>query len=161
MTTMRACCFTGHRRLPEPEPVLRQKLEAALLRLAAAHYEDFYCGGALGFDLLAGEAVLDTAARYALPLRLHMVLPCSREAQTRAWPAPQRQRQQRLLDRAATVVTLSPYYYPGCMQARNRYLVDHSSYCLCCLTQASGGTAYTVQYAQKKGLPVENLAAPQ
>ena len=43
------------------------------------------------------------------------------------------------------------------MHKRNRYLVDNSSVCICYLTEATGGTAYTVDYAQTKNLTVINL----
>lgn len=156
-----ACCFTGHRDLPASAEDLSQRLKSALLRLSANGYQDFYCGGALGFDLLAGEAVLEMAARYALPLRLHMVLPYNRMLQTASWSDIDQHRQARLLQAAASVMTLSAHYYRGCLQVRNRYLVDHSSYCLCYLAQKKGGTYTTVQYAHKKGLTVENLAEPE
>ena len=155
-----ACCFTGHRELPADLTTLQLRLHAALLRLYSQGYTDFYSGGAAGFDLLAGEAVLDTAAQNALPLRLHLVLPYDRTQLARELLSDEQRRQLRLLRQAASVVTLSPRYYRGCFHVRNRYLVDHSSYCLCYLRQEEGGTAYTVAYAQKKGVPVENLASP-
>ena len=43
------------------------------------------------------------------------------------------------------------------MHVRNRHLVDHSSLCISCLTQPTGGTAYTVDYATAQGLEVVNL----
>ena len=92
----------------------------------------FLSGGALGFDTLAAEAVLEIAADYPC-VSLVIVRPC--EDQTRA-------------------------YRPGCMQERNRYLVEHSTVCLCYLTEPSGGTAYTVRYAASRSLPVLNLAPP-
>ena len=44
------------------------------------------------------------------------------------------------------------------MQKRNRYLVDHSGTCVCYLTSAKGGTAYTVNYTKQKGLRIIHLA---
>ena len=46
----------------------------------------------------------------------------------------------------------------GCMHKRNRHLVDNSSACIAYLTDSKGGTAYTVDYAQKHGLNVYNIA---
>ena len=40
---------------------------------------------------------------------------------------------------------------------RNRHLVDHSGVCVAYLTESRGGTAYTVDYARKNGVPVINL----
>ena len=46
------------------------------------------------------------------------------------------------------------------MQKRDRYLVDDSSVCLAYLTRATGGTAYTVNYARRRGLRIVNIAEP-
>ena len=42
---------------------------------------------------------------------------------------------------------------------RNRYMVDHSRYCLCFLTKLTGGTAHTIAYAKKQQLQIYNLAS--
>ena len=44
------------------------------------------------------------------------------------------------------------------MFKRNRYLVDHSSLCICYLTRQTGGTAYTFNYAKNKGIEIINIA---
>lgn len=44
------------------------------------------------------------------------------------------------------------------MHLRNRHLADESSYCLCYLTSARGGTKYTVDYCMAHGVKVCNLA---
>lgn len=49
-------------------------------------------------------------------------------------------------------------YFPGCMHQRNRYLADHSGWCLCWLTRETGGTAYTVRRCRTQGVRVINLA---
>ncbi len=45
-----------------------------------------------------------------------------------------------------------------CIVKRNRHLVDYSSACICYLNKSTGGTAYTVEYAKKRGLQIINLA---
>ena len=115
----------------------------------------FLSGGALGFDTLAAETVLDVA-REVPGVSLVVVRPCA--DQTRGWSSRDTARYDSILARASEVVTLAPAYRPGCMQARNRYLVDHSSIVLCYLTESTGGTAYTVKYAVSRGLPVVNTA---
>ena len=52
------------------------------------------------------------------------------------------------------VVYVSREYTPDCMHRRNRHLVDHSGTCICYLTRSTGGTAYTVDYARKRGLRI-------
>ena len=63
-----------------------------------------------------------------------------------------------MLFRSDKVVYTARQYTRGCMFKRNRHLVDNSSVCVCYLTKDSGGTAYTVDYAEKKGLEIINLA---
>ena len=141
----KACCFTGHRRIPEDQS---SALCAALRRTISTlvtidGITTFYAGGAKGFDTLAAMAVL--AERESFPeIRLVIVLPYAYHDDR--WGA------------AAEVICLAERYYTGCMFVRNRYLVDHSSLCVSYQTKQTGGTAYTVKYALKKGVKVINLA---
>ena len=64
----------------------------------------------------------------------------------------------RIKAQADKIVYTSQQYTPGCMHKRNRHLVDHSSVCVCYLNRGNGGTAYTVDYAEKQKLEVINLA---
>ena len=59
---------------------------------------------------------------------------------------------------AGKVVYTSQNYSFGCMHKRNRHLVDNSSVGVCYLTEAKGGTFYTVNYAREKGLHVIHVA---
>ena len=134
-------------------------LRREVLRLVREEgFTRFLSGGALGFDTLAAETVLEISEDYP-HVELVIVRPC--EDQTRGWSAKDTTRYEAILARASEVVTLAPAYHPGCMQARNRYLVEHSAVCICYLTERAGGTAYTVRYAASRGLPVVNLAPPE
>ena len=55
---------------------------------------------------------------------------------------------------ADEVVILHESYLPGCMQERNRALVDSSSACIAFCRRATGGTAYTLRYARSRGLEI-------
>ena len=152
------CCFTGHRFLPASQiPALEQSLEAAILHLLSQGVCYFGAGGALGFDTLAAQAVL--RLREAFPqLRLILILPCRTQADK--WRPKQQAEYASILSRADKLVYTSDDYYPGCMHYRNRYLVAHSSHCICYYTHARGGTHYTVNLCKKLGLNVVNLAPP-
>ena len=153
----KACCFTGHREIPSSfRPLLAQRIEDTVRRLAAEGIVYFIAGGALGFDTLAAEAVLRLKETELPHVRLLLAIPC--EGQDNAWPEADRLRYASIKSRADAVSVLADHYYRGCMQARNRYMVDHSSVCVCYLTKEGGGTAGTVRYAEKKGLPVIRLA---
>ena len=136
---------------------LTTKLKEAISSLAQAGYTDFLAGGALGFDTLAALALLALRKDYP-QLRLTIVVPC--EGQTRGWRPEQVEIYQFVLSQADAVVYTAKTYFRGCMQKRNRYLVEHSNTCICYLTQPTGGTAYTVQYARGRGFSVLNLACP-
>ena len=91
-SSLRACCFTGHR--PESLPdrgneekrgmrELQSLLEAAVFRALESGITDFFAGGARGFDTLAAEAVL--RCRETNPdVTLFLALP-GRD-QTEDWP---------------------------------------------------------------------------
>ncbi|MBR4692391.1 MAG: DUF1273 family protein [Oscillospiraceae bacterium] len=150
------CSFSGHRNIPPAaEDPLRRVLMRRIGALAEEGFTGFLCGGALGFDMLAAEAVI--TVRAAVPeLTLTLVLPCP--GHDRGWSPGARARFRAVREAADKTVTVSPLYTRYCMLQRNRYLVDHSSRLVCCLTRDTGGTAYTVRYALKRGIPVENLA---
>ena len=118
-------------------------------------YRYFGCGGALGFDTLAAQTVLRLREIYP-EIRLILVLPC--RDQTRGWKQADVAEYDRIMKVADKVTYTSEQYYSGCMHKRNRHLVDNSSLCICYLTEQSGGTAYTVNYARSQGLKIINVA---
>ena len=149
------CCFTGHRNLPaEHLPAIPSLLDDTVAELIGRGIVDFACGGARGFDTLAAQSVL--RARAACPyLRLLLFLPC--RDQTRGWPSKDAAVYVDILAQADAVSYVADRYRPGCMQERNRRLVDESSWCVSWLTRQAGGTAYTVSYARRQGLAIRNL----
>ncbi len=152
MSRLHTCCFTGHRDIP-PEilPALATKLETTVHDLIADGIRYFYAGGALGFDTLAAETVLRLRDQ-APQIRLILALPC--REQTRGWPAMSVSRYEHILRRANEVIYTSEHYTRGCMQRRNRFMVDHSAVCVAYCTRATGGSAYTLQYARKARLRI-------
>ena len=148
-------CFTGHRKIPPGQAdTLARQLRSTLMRLIEDGYIYFGAGGALGFDTLAAKAVLDLRAEHP-QIKLILVLPCL--SQTRGWSARDIEIYDDIKSKADKVVYTSQEYTRGCMHKRNRHLVDNSSVCICYLTESTGGTAYTVDYAKTKNLTVINL----
>lgn len=149
-------CFTGHRFIPQP---VRKPLTAALDRniqhMISEGYTSFLCGGALGFDMLAEEAVIRARKNHST-IRLILVIPCA--GQSSRWPAEEKKKYSEILQQADEHIVLSPQYYTGCMLTRNRYMVDRSSRCVCYLYNMRGGTMSTVQYALQKQIRIDNLA---
>lgn len=156
MPSMRdqTCCFTGHRFIPAAQSDdLKLWLWWTVQGLRRRYNVRFFgAGGALGFDTMAAETVL--SLKEALDLRLIIVAPC--RGQEVKWRLDDQKKYQDILRAADKVVFLSDRYYPGCMQDRNRHLVDGSRWCISYQTKEQGGTAYTVKYAQQQGIEIIN-----
>jgi len=149
-------CFTGHRKIPqEQKDVVALRLKIEITKLIENGYRYFGAGGALGFDTLAAQTVLELKTEYP-DVKLILVLPCL--SQTRGWSARDIEIYEEIKNKADKVVYTSQEYTRGCMHKRNRHLVDNSSVCICYLTESTGGTAYTVNYAKEKGLMTINVA---
>lgn len=110
---------------------------------------------ALGFDTMAAQAVLRLKRQYP-SICLILVLPCLPQA--KHWSEHDQAVYNHIKARADKVVYTAQEYSRGCMHKRNRHLVDNSSICICYLTETTGGTAYTVNYAKMQGLAVINIA---
>ena len=152
----KTCCFTGHRKLPFwGRRKVAAKLEKTIINLIDRGIRFFGAGGALGFDTLAAQTVLRLKKKYS-DIKLILVLPCLTQA--RGWPTEDVEEYERIKAQADKVIYTAQEYTKGCMHKRNRHLVDHSSVCVCYLTKKDGGTAYTVDYAEKRGLEIINLA---
>ena len=149
--------FTGHRDVYRTEGSEAFELLRATVRsFIERGYLFFVTGGALGFDTMAAETVLHLQETDLPHVRLLLAIPC--EGQDKSWPEADKGRYAHIKSRAHADTVLSDHYFTGCMQARNRYMVDRASVCVCYMTKTSGGTAGTVRYAESKGLPVVNLA---
>ena len=150
------CCFTGHRNIDGATLAqLSRLLDSVLDRLIADGVTVFRTGGAVGFDTLAALKVLERRA--SIPtISLELYLPCRDQAD--AWGERSREYYDYILAEADRVEYLYDAYVKGCMLARNRRLVEGSQFCIGYCTSARGGSAYTLDYAKKKGLRVINLA---
>ena len=155
-----SCCFTGHRSVPYSlENQLTHRIRDGIQYLNdKLGITTFYAGGAMGFDSLAAEAVIEQKKTNP-DIRLVIVVPCRDQAER--WSASAKARYAKINNSADKVICLAERYFQGCMYQRNRYMVDHSCACICYLTEPTGGTAYTVKYAREHGLRIFNLARPK
>ena len=77
------CFFSGHRKLPNDQlKEIEQRLEEEIVRCINAGYRFFGAGGALGFDTMAAQKIIELKAIYP-DIKLILVLPCV--SQTRGW----------------------------------------------------------------------------
>ena len=141
------CCFTGHRILPRgKEKQIFEKTKEVVIELIGKGVKYFGTGGAIGYDTLAGQVVLSLKEKYPF-IKLIVVCPCKN--QDAKWNESQKRLCRDILNNADKIVVLADIYYDGCMQARNRHLVDNSKYCVCYLTRNFGGTYGAVKYAMQ------------
>jgi len=150
-------CFTGHRALNHQDENLVRQLWPLLEELYRRGYRDFLCGGALGFDTVAAEYVVQLRNKHP-DVRLIFCLPCA--DQSSRWKRADCSRYERLLYLSDETRVLSPGYYDGCMQVRNAYMVDRSYLCVAYMARLHGGTLSTVRYAITQDVPVINIAVP-
>lgn len=150
------CCFTGHRDVPEDKlERVKTQLAETVIALIDEGYTAFVTGGAIGFDTLAANAVLE-ARRSHPEITLHLALPCHN--QDKKWNAAQKADYERIIAEANSYDYACEDYTKWCMAKRNKAMVDMSSviiayYC----GQEKGGTAMTVGFAEKKGIRIINL----
>ena len=152
-----ACCFTGHRNIrKEDEEKIRAGIREQVLIQLEHGIVTFYVGGAVGFDMLAAEVLLELREQEGKALRLVSVLPFLEWRER--WPAEEKEREDRILERSDEISFMDGKIIRRTYLDRDRKMVDHSSVCIAYCTRRNGGTAYTVRYALKKGLAVINLA---
>ena len=151
-----AVCFTGHRIIPrEDRETIERALEEAIRDRINEGTDTFYVGGAWGFDMLAQQILM--RIREEIPfVQIRMVVPC--EGQEENWTLLRQHDYRQMRAAADDVIVLSPTYTKQCMHERNRYMVDHSIYCIAYYTGRAGGTRYTCDYAKSVGIPVQNVA---
>ena len=149
------CCFTGHRIIrAEHLDIIHKNLPILIRKLSMSGITNFIAGGAMGFDTHAALAVL-RERRQNPDISLTLALPCKN--QTRNWNRQDIISYEEIRARADEVIYISDEYFNGCMQKRNRFMVDNSSHCIFYLASTRGGTAYTVKYALENGLELHNI----
>ena len=157
--TVTSICFTGHRDLSHTEiDLIRKRLTLILTKLIDQRgLISCYAGGAIGFDTVAADTVITLKDKYPM-LKLKLILPCS--GQEKTWNEEQKAAYQNIKEKADDVRVLAPFFYNGCMQARNRELLRNSDICIAYLRRgtSTGGSLNTVLQATKLGIPVINIA---
>ena len=152
---MDGCSFSGHRVvLPEHKAPLCDLLRRAIAYAYEKGCRSFYCGGAVGFDTYAAKEVILFRVKHP-DVRLVLLLPCA--DQSDGWNPMNRAAYDYILSEADEAVILSDHYVKGCMQRRNRALVDRADILICYVEREGSGSSQTMHLAQKKGIEVYNL----
>ena len=148
-----SCAFSGHREIKITDKV-KNTLKLEIIKLIDNGVTVFLNGGALGFDILCAKTVIELKEVFK-NIKLHMILPCRDQAER--WGYNNRLMYEEVLRKSDSVYYVSEAYEPGCMQKRNRFLVDNCDYLLTYLEKDKGGTYYTVKYAEKQGKNIINI----
>ena len=157
METTNTCCFTGHRDLDEKNMLLATcSVITEGEKLYKKGITNFICGGALGFDMAAAQGILKLKAEHP-DILLTIAQPCI--DYNIGWKEKDKQTYAEIFDRSDEIIIVSPCrYFNGCMQVRDKYLVDNSSYLIAWYDgRNEGGTLYTLNCARKCGLEVINV----
>ena len=142
------CCFTGHRNIPHYTIAKLQKnLDKTLEDLISKGTTKFICGGALGFDTLAAQAVIKQKQDNP-NIFLTLALPC--RDQSKRWSNLQKLVYEDILSSADEVIYLFDHYVTGCMHARDKFMVDSSDIVIAYYRGKNGGTQYTFKYAEEQ-----------
>jgi len=159
---VKTCCFTGHRwaRLEKAANISQDELRwrtADAVRAAYADgYRSFVTGLAQGFDLIAAEIVIAMKRRELTDIKVIGIAPYL--SHEHAWSGFWRERCRWVCDNLDDRCVMHPSYFRGCELERDRAMVDASTLVIAAYDGgSSGGTAYTVRYAEKKGIKIVNL----
>ena len=153
------CCFSGQRpeKLTEDEASvkawLREQIDAAI----SSGYTTFISGCAMGVDIWAGQIVLsirDEEKKRTGSSALHLITATPWPGFASRWASDWQGQYNDLLKNADLVVNVCQNYHDGVFQARNEWMVDHSSRLIAYFNGAPGGTRNTVEYAEKKGIEI-------
>lgn len=160
------CCVTGHRSKGFPfsrgekdfaNMEYEEVLQESIVKLVHQGYLDFITGMAEGADMDFAEAVLyvKNDLEYDF-VTLEAALPCPVYMPKN--PTEFHYEHDEIMKVCDRVTTVSPQYHRGCMQKRNRYMVDRSDMVLAIWNgEHSGGTWDTIKYAQKCEKPIQYI----
>lgn len=177
----RSAAFTGYRpsKLPfgydtecDSAKALYNNLMNEYRKLIDLGFRYFLTGGAAGSDMMAADIVLQLRKEYKgqrIPVSLVLCLPCYNHFKD--WRQEDKEHFQRIKEESSQVIYVSKSdYYDGCMQKRNKFMVDTSAILLAVYDGKSGGTKNTIEYAMKQkrkivtvrpgGMRVETFSKP-
>ncbi len=151
------CCFTGHRpqKLCRPVDDIKVDLENEILDAIHAGYTTFITGMACGTDIWAGKIVVRLRDRFP-DLKLIAAVPFPNF--TDSWDREWQEKYEELISAADLVKVVCSAFSEDAYQARNQWMVDHSSRVIAVYDGKAGGTRNTINYARKSSVQVRCLA---
>ena len=153
---VKSACFSGHRIVPfAKQNEMMRLLRNEITKSYHEGYRCFYCGMAIGFDLLAAKATLSLKTELS-QMKIIAVLPC--REQNEKWNEKNKMEYETILKKVDDVVVVSDHYHQRCFLQRNDYMVQRSSRLITLYDgKFKGGTFYTHNKALTNGLDVINI----
>lgn len=147
MASETTATFIGHNECFE---ISKEKIKNAIQTLIKQGVTDFLCGGQGGFDHLCGRCVYELKKEYP-HINNYLVIPyLSFHVFDKA-----------IFDSIIYPHDFEKYHFKAAIPARNKYMVDNSSYAICYVTHSWGGAAKTYNQAVKKKLQIINLGVKE
>lgn len=150
---MITCIFAGHRQRYEPN--IGEKVKKALKKLIETESRVVFLNGGMGrFDEMCAEAVRKLKEHYPeKDIRLCLVAAyLSKRFNT------EKSNYQTFYDEILLPEEVEYTYYKAAITKRNRWMVDHADLMLAYIDHDYGGAYQTYRYAQKKSVPIINIA---
>ena len=105
----------------------------------------------MGFDTMATNLVL-RSQKMGQKIKLLFILPC--KSQDEFWIPSAKENYAKLLSKADAIEYISGAYFDGCMEKRNRRMIELSDMCIAYFRKERSGTAQTVRMAKEKKISV-------
>lgn len=156
LENLKSVCFSGHRIVPlAKQNGIMRLLKNEITKSYHEGYRCFYCGMAIGFDLLAAKATLAVKSELS-QMKIIAVLPC--REQSLKWNEKNKAEYETILKNVDDVVIVSDHYHQRCFLQRNDYMIQRSSRLITLYDgKFKGGTFYTYGRAKSLGLEIINI----
>lgn len=150
--------FKGHRdnrSLLNDREVLSNEIEKIILAYYSQGFRYFMTGMAIGFDLLAAEAVLRLKPLYS-GLKLIAAIPFPEHS--KHYNDEDKRRYENILPQCEETILVSLENHWGSYHRSVDFLIDNSS-CIIAYFDGikRGGTQYTVEHAKLRRMPLSNV----
>ena len=144
------CCFTGKRKIPQNNlKAVEDYLKNEVKRAISEGYKVFLSGFAEGVDLLAAKIISEEKQENA-EIKLIAMLPYASRGKAKEI--------QELLKECEEICVISEKNTRDCYYKRNRAMIDRASLVIAVTDQeATGGTGYTIRYAEKSGKNIRKM----
>ena len=145
--------FFGHREVDHFRAVEKQMEVLVFKLIEEKDYVDFLVGRNGEFDQIAASTVRRAKEYYRGKISLIWVMPYEM-----AEYRENKKAYDQYYDEVETCPESSDTYPKAAYQIRNRSMVDRSNLVICYVTHRSGGAYQTMQYAERIGKTVINIA---